>query len=145
MKKEYVRTRTFLWFQTHGNKWGTIRKFEANCGYLSSPISTMETRMHSCLKDGKPNLTSGSRKGGGDRPRTYDFFMLKMLNFLHFCFACFARESLLALFLYTYDQNMLKNDFNCQHFQWFTKSCHILVRNGSFNNPVLTMIVSLVI
>ncbi|KAH3715053.1 hypothetical protein DPMN_057757, partial [Dreissena polymorpha] len=40
-----------LCVKTHGHKWATFRKFEQSCGVMSSPISTMETSMHSCLKD----------------------------------------------------------------------------------------------
>jgi hypothetical protein len=38
--------------QAHAWKWDSIARFEENCGYLSSPISTQELQMHSCLKDG---------------------------------------------------------------------------------------------
>ncbi|XP_060563740.1 reversion-inducing cysteine-rich protein with Kazal motifs-like [Ruditapes philippinarum] len=37
--------------KAHAWKWDSIARFEENCGYLSSPISTQELQMHSCLKD----------------------------------------------------------------------------------------------
>lgn len=40
-----------LCVQTHTSEWSSIRKFEQNCGYLASPLSTHEEKMHSCLKD----------------------------------------------------------------------------------------------
>ncbi|XP_045167377.2 reversion-inducing cysteine-rich protein with Kazal motifs-like [Mercenaria mercenaria] len=40
-----------LCVKTHSWKWASIAKFEETCGYLSSPMSTQEIEMHSCLKD----------------------------------------------------------------------------------------------
>lgn len=37
--------------KTHNNEWTSIGRFEQNCGYMSSPVATMETQMHGCLKE----------------------------------------------------------------------------------------------
>lgn len=37
--------------KTHNNQWSSIGRFEKNCGYMSSPVATMETLMHDCLKE----------------------------------------------------------------------------------------------
>lgn len=40
-------------FQTHALKWLTYKDFEQTCGLGSPQVSTMESEMHTCLKDGE--------------------------------------------------------------------------------------------